>query len=50
MPPKTNLIKVQLQYASQEFERFINLIVDYKWWILAGVILFIGLIYWLWRK
>lgn len=50
MAPKQNLVQVQLQYASGEFNRFIDVVVAYKWWFIAGVIAFLILIWWLWRK
>ncbi|MEK7641289.1 MAG: hypothetical protein AAB389_04845 [Patescibacteria group bacterium] len=50
MAPQQNLVKFQLQYASGEFTRFINLVVEYKWWILGGIVLFLLLLRWLWRR
>lgn len=50
MVPKQNLVQVQLHYASSEFARFISLVISYKWFIIAGIVVFLVLIYWLWRR
>ncbi len=50
MAPKENLVQFQLHYASSEFARFVALVISYKWFILVGVILFVALVYWLWRR
>lgn len=50
MPPKTNLIKYQLQSASADFRHYLDLAIQYKWWIVAVGVLFLLLIWWLWRR